>query len=104
MDTILKEQKQKMNKEQSRSPVDALLFCPLIKNCMHNGAWGCVEILPGSVNPLHPNIGIHILQTVLYTFIDSKENYRSDLGSERVKLVIISFILMTFTFDSRVIL
>ena len=43
-------------------------FWPLIKNCMHNGAWSCAEILPGLVNPLHPNIGVHILHTVLYTF------------------------------------
>ena len=30
---------------------------------MHNGAWGCVEISPGLVNSLHPNICFHVLYT-----------------------------------------
>ena len=56
------------------------------------------------VNSLHPNIDIDILHTVsLYNSsgID-KENLFDN--QELPKLVIISFILITFTYDSSVIL
>ena len=56
------------------------------------------------VNPLHPNIDIDILHTV--SFYNSSGTDKENLfdNQELPKLVIISFILMTFTYDSRVIL
>ena len=52
------------------------------------------------VNPLLPNISMHILHTVLYTLL------REDMlnNQELLKLVIISYILLTFMFHSGVIL
>ena len=49
------------------------------------------------------NINIYILHTALFTFpIQLTENLFDN--QEPLKLVIISYILMTFKFDSRVIL
>ena len=51
------------------------------------------------INPLQPNISMHILHTVLYTFpkVLDKENLSNK--QELLQLVIISFILMTFMCD-----
>ena len=51
------------------------------------------------VNPLLPNISMYILHTVLYTLL------REDMSNnqELLKLVIISYILLTFMFHSGVI-
>ena len=51
------------------------------------------------VNPLLPNISMHILHTVLYTLLRDMLN-----NQELLKLVIISYILLTFMFHSGVIL
>ena len=56
------------------------------------------------VNSLHPNIDIDILHTVsLYNSSGTDKENLFD-NQELPKLVIISFILITFTYDSRVIL
>ena len=57
-----------------------------------------------NAHPLHPNISIHILLTVLYTFHleADKENLLNN--QENVELVIISFILMILMNDSAVLL
>ena len=52
------------------------------------------------VNPLHPNISMQILHTVLYTFPEVCVFKNQEL----YKLVIISLILVTLMFDSGVIL
>ena len=54
-----------------------------------------------SINPLHSKISIHFLHTGLSTFYDKKNLFDNQ---ELVKLVIISVILLTFAFDSRLIL
>ena len=56
------------------------------------------------VNPLHPNIDIDILQTVSFYISSGTDKENLFDNQELPKLVIISFILMTFTYDSRVIL
>ena len=56
------------------------------------------------LNSLLPNIDIDILHTV--SFYNSSGTHKENLfdNQELPKLVIISFILITFTYDSRVIL
>ena len=55
------------------------------------------------INPLHPNISKHILHTVLYVSLRAgKENWFNNQGL--LKLVIISFILMTVMCDSVLIM
>ena len=56
------------------------------------------------IDPLHPNISMYILHTVLYTFPPyvGKENLINNL--EVLQSIVISFILMTLMFDSGVIL
>ena len=54
-----------------------------------------------STNPLHSKISIHFLHTGLSAFYDKKNLFDNQ---ELVKLVIISVILLTFAFDSRLIL
>ena len=52
-------------------------------------------------NPQLPNINIHILRTFFFTFdVTNKENLFDN--QEFLRLAIISYILMTFTFDSSV--
>ena len=56
-----------------------------------------------NINPLHPNFSMHILLTVLYnSYGTDKENLFNN--QELRKLVIILFILMTWTCNSEVIL
>ena len=56
------------------------------------------------VNSLHPNIDIDILHTVsLYNSSGTDKENLFD-NQELPKVVIISFILITFTYDSSVIL
>ena len=60
--------------------------------------------MTGSMNPLHPYINIQILLAFLFT-----NNYGTDKENlfniwELHKLMIISYNLVTFTFDPRVIL
>ena len=60
--------------------------------------------MTGSMNPLHPYINIQILLAFLFT-----NNYGNDKENlfniwELHKLMIISYNLVTFTFDPRVIL
>ena len=56
------------------------------------------------INPLHPNIDMHILHTVINTFpkVQIKENLFNN--QELVNLVIIYFTLMTLMSDLGVIL
>ena len=56
------------------------------------------------VNPLHPNISMQILHTVLYTFPEVLTRRNVFKNQELYKLVIISLILVTLMFDSGVIL
>ena len=56
------------------------------------------------VNPLHPNISMLILHTVLYTFPEVLTRRNVLKNQELYKLVIISLILVTLMFDSGVIL
>ena len=63
-------------------------------------SWCCRYFSPRSL--LHSSVSIHILYTVLFTFLTEKENLFSN--RELLKLVIISFVLVTYTFDSRVTL
>ena len=62
-----------------------------------------VAIFP-PLNLLHSSVSIHILYTVLFyvSYVTEKENLFSNW--ELLKLVIISFVLVTYTFDSRVTL
>ena len=55
------------------------------------------------INPLHPNISIHILHTLLYTQenIIVDQGFLATVGS---RFVIISFIPVTKIFDSELIL
>ena len=57
----------------------------------------------GHFSSLHPNISMHILHTVLYTFskVLDKENLFNN--QELLQLVIISFILSILSCDSVVI-
>ena len=52
------------------------------------------------ISPLHPNISFHILHTLLYTRTNKANLFNNQ---EHLKSLIISIILMTFIFDSRVI-
>ena len=56
------------------------------------------------INPLHPNINMHILHTVIHTFpkVQIKENLFNN--QELVNLVIIYFTLMILMSDLEVIL
>ena len=55
------------------------------------------------INPLHSNISIHILHTILYVSLHAgKENWFNNQGL--LKLVIISFVLMTVMRDSVLIM
>ena len=58
----------------------------------------------GIIKPLHRNISMHILLTVLNTFLlcAGRENLFNN--QEVLKFVIIAFILITLMFDSGVIL
>ena len=56
-------------------------------------------------NPLHHNISMHILHTVLYTFPKGLADEESLFTDQKLLLlVIISFILMTLMFDSALML
>ena len=54
------------------------------------------------INPLHPNISMHILHTDLRTFPKDKENLSAN--QKVPSLVTINFILKTFICDSGLIL
>ena len=56
-----------------------------------------------TINPLHPNISMHILHTVLYTSLCAgRENLFNN--REVLQFIIIAFILITLMFNSGVIL
>ena len=57
-----------------------------------------------NAHPLHPNICIHILLTVLYTFHSEADKENLFNNQENVELVIIFFILMILMNDSAVLL
>ena len=57
-----------------------------------------------NAHPLHPNISIHILLTVLYTFHLEADKENLFNNQENVELVIIFFILMILINDSAVLL
>ena len=59
--------------------------------------------LPDVFYPLHPNISMHILYTVLYTFPNGLARRIFSI-IQGLQLIVISFILMTLMFDSGVIL
>ena len=65
---------------------------------------GRSNIITRTLNPLHPNISVHILQTDLSTFPVAMTRRILFDNQELLKLVIISIILTTLTLDSRVIL
>ena len=56
------------------------------------------------VNPLHPNISMQVLHTVLYTFPEVLTRGNVFKNQELYKLLIIFLILETLVFDSGVIL
>ena len=56
-----------------------------------------------TINPLHPNISMHILHTVLYTSSCAGRKNLFD-NQEVLQLITISFILITLMFDLGVIL
>ena len=56
-----------------------------------------------TINPLHPNISMHILHTVLYTSSCAGRENLFD-NQEVLQLITISFILITLMFDLGVIL
>ena len=56
------------------------------------------------VNPLHPNISMHNLHTVHYTFPEVLTRGTVFKNQELYELVIIFLILVTLMFDSGVIL
>ena len=56
------------------------------------------------VNPLHPNISMQVLHTVLYTFPEVLTRGNVFKNQELYKLLIIFLILETLEFDSGVIL
>ena len=56
------------------------------------------------VNPLHPNISLRILHTVLYTFSEVSARMIFLNSEELLSLVIFSFILTTLMFDSGLML
>ena len=57
-----------------------------------------------NAHPLHPNISIHILLTVLYTFHLEADKENLFNNQENVELVIIFFILMILMNDSAALL
>ena len=57
-----------------------------------------------SINPLHPDVNMRILHTVLYTFPEMLTGRFCFTDQKLLLLVIISFILMTLMCDSGVIL
>ena len=59
---------------------------------------------PNSLNPLHPEISMHILLTVLYTFPKNADKDILLNNQELLFLLIISIILITLMFVSWVIL
>ena len=63
---------------------------------------GVLAVFSKGFNPLHPNISVHILRTVHYTFLGrlgiKKENLFNN--QELLQLVIISFIPATLMSDS----
>ena len=71
-----------------------------IPGTLKKGGWVERE---GIINPLHPNISMHTLLTILDTFPNMLVR-RICLTIKFLQLIIISFILMTLMFDSGVIL
>ena len=57
------------------------------------------KLLPPFFNPLHPNIGMHILLTIPYTIPKGADEENLFNNQELLKLAIISFILMTLMCD-----
>ena len=57
-----------------------------------------------NAHPLHPNISIHILLTVFYTFHLEADKENLFNNQENVELVIIFFILMILMNDSAALL
>ena len=53
------------------------------------------RIIINSINPLHPNISMHILLTVLHTFLEVMIGGIVFNNQQRLQLVIISFIFMS---------
>ena len=60
-------------------------------------------ITPTIINPLHTNISMHFLHTVLYTFPQVLTR-RISLKIKFLKLAIVCFILVTWMFDPGVML
>ena len=56
------------------------------------------------INPLHPNIGMHIPHTVLYTFPYGADKENLFVNQKVSSLVTISFILTALMCDSGVML
>ena len=57
-----------------------------------------------NAHPLHPNISIHILLTVFYTFHSEANKENLFNNQENVELVIIFFILKILMNDSAALL
>lgn len=62
----------------------------------------CAELT--ILNPLHPDSGIYILHIVILNFPHSTDKENLFDLQNLLKLVILSHILMTFIFDSIVVL
>ena len=62
-----------------------------------------MENMYTDVNPLYPNISMHILYTVLYTFLGANEENLFNNQELLHQLVIIFYILVTSMCDSVVI-
>ena len=80
------------------------MFAPDMKMIFFIPSVIVVGFLGIYLTPLHPNISMHILHTVLYIFLKVLTRRICLTIKSLFYLVIILLILMTFMFDSGVIL
>ena len=80
------------------------MFAPDMKMIFFIPSVIVVGFLGIYLTPLHPNISMHILHTVLYMFLKVLTRRICLTIKSLFYLVIILLILMTFMFDSGVIL
>ena len=80
------------------------MFAPDMKMIFFIPSVIVVGFLGICLTPLHPNISMHILHTVLYMFLKVLTRRICLTIKSLFYLVIILLILMTFMFDSGLIL
>ena len=80
------------------------MFAPDMKMIFFIPSVIVVGFLGIYLTPLHPNISMHILHTVLYMFLKVLTRRICLTTKSLFYLVIILLILMTFMFDSGLIL